>query len=398
MPIPLVSNQQNNILTGIQSDAPVGQQKQDGGNTPQKVVPFARASKWHTEQGDSRSGIAINVAAPGTFNFPIPSYGYLSAVLLTVTASGGTGTTAVAYEDAPWSMIQQILLTDVNGTPIMQLSGYHAYLASKFGGYRLFGLDATSLTSIFQPVQTSGNFKFVLPIYLEFANDGLGVLVNTDASARYNLQVILASGVAAATGPVYTTAPTGFPTLSLQVEAIFRSRPLAVDMFGSRNSTTPPALGTIQYWSAQTFSALSGAQTLQLTRVGNLVRNHILVFRDNANGTRATAETSDLPTGAVQFDWDSSPRYIENVATRRLIEFLSGGYDMPQGVMMYRNTFDPDKIAVSEYGDEWLSTVGASKLTLRFTPAASVGLTVLTNDVVPAGTQVFQTGALVTQG
>lgn len=381
-------------LTGpAPSDAPVGQQKK-GTASSAAMVPFARSSKWHVEQGDSRTGIAINVASPGTYNFPIPSYGFLSAVLLTVQASGGTGTAAVAYEDAPWSIIQSIVLSDVNGVPLFQVSGYHAYLASKFGGYRLFAIDGTAITTIYQGVQTSGNFKFILPIYLEFGNDGLGCLPNMDASARYNLQVILASGNAASTGPVYTTAPTGYPTLSMQVEVLCRSQPPAVDMYGNRNSITPPSVGTAQYWTAQTFSSLTGAQTLQLTRVGNLIRNHILVFRDTANGTRATAETTDIPT-SIEFDWDSGVRYVENVASQRLLTYLSQGIDNPNGVLLFQNTYDPDKLAVSEYGDEWMATVGATKLTLRFTPAASVGLTVLTNDIVPASAQVYSAPAMV---
>src|SRR5262249_32489920 len=212
----------------------------------------------------------INVATPGTFNFPIPSYGFLTAVLLTVQASGGSGVAAVAYEDAPFSIIQSLQLSDVNGVPLWQLSGYHAFLAAKFGGYRLYGLDGSSLTSLFQPVQTSGNFKFILPIFLEFGRDGLGAAPNMDASARYQLQIVLASGNAAPTGPVYTTAPTGYPTLSLQLEGLFRSQPPAADMSGRAQSTTPPAVGTFQYWTSQTFPSLTGAQTLQLTRVGNL--------------------------------------------------------------------------------------------------------------------------------
>lgn len=377
------------------SDAPVGQQKK-GAAAGTTMIPFARSSKWHIEQGDTRTGIAINVAAPGTFNFPIPSYGFLSAVLLTVTASGGAGVAAVAYEDAPWSIIQAIQLNDVNGVPIWQLSGYHAYLASKFGSYRLFGIDGSTQASVYQGVQTNGNFKFVLPIYLEFGTDGMGCLPNMDASARYNLQVILASGNAAATGPVYTTAPTGYPTLNMQVEVLCRSQPPAVDMFGNRNSVTPPAVGTIQYWTVQTFTALTGQQTLQLTRVGNLIRNHFLVFRDTANGTRATAETTDIPIGAIEFDWDSGVRYVSNIATQRQLTFLSQGIDNPNGVVLYQNSYDPDKLAVSEFGDEWMATVGATKLTFRFTPQASCGLTVLTNDIVPASSQVYSAPALVT--
>ena len=38
------------------SDSPVGQQKK-GAASDVAVVPFARASKWHIEQGDSKTAI-----------------------------------------------------------------------------------------------------------------------------------------------------------------------------------------------------------------------------------------------------------------------------------------------------------------------------------------------------
>lgn len=382
------------------TDRPVGQQKPAQGSQQAKapVAPFGRAGRYHIEQGNTQSGIAINVAAPGTFNFPIPSYGYLSCVLLTVTASGGTGVAATYYEDAPWSIIQSLALTDVNGVPIYQVTGYQAYLAAKFGGYRPFGPDISALTSIYQAGSTAGNFNFILPIWLEFGRDGLGCLPNSDASARYNLQVVLASGNAAASGPVYTAAPTGYPTVALQVEVLCRAQPPATDMFGNRQQTRPPALGTVQYWTAQTFSALSGAQNIQLQRVGNLIRHHVLVFRDNGNGTRATAETSDLPT-TVEMDWDAGVRYVANLATlRSLLTDMPYGVDDPKGVLLLPNTLDPDQLPFSEVGQQWLPTVGATKLALRFTPAATVQLQVLTNDIVPASAGVYNAGVAAIQG
>lgn len=382
------------------SDAPVGQQKKGAADMAAQV-PFARSSKWHIEQGNSFSGIVINTATPGTFNIPLPSYGYLSAVLISVLATGGTGTAAVYFEDAPWSIFQNIVLTDVNGVPIWQLTGYHAFLASKYGGYRLFGPDGS--TTAFGPAtpsalgnnpvnfqSNSGNFGFVLPIWLEFGRDGLGALPNMDASARYNLQLQVASATANAnTGPVYTTAPTGYPTLSIGVEVLCRSQPPAADLYGNQNSISPPAVGTVQYWSQQTASSLSGAQTLQLSRVGNLIRNHILVFRDpGATPTRAVAEASDMPP-TIEFDWDVGIRYVNYVSTVRQISYLSSGLDVPKGVVAYQNTLDPDKLAFSEFGDEWMATVGATKLNLRFTPTANVNLTILTNDMVPASGAVY---------
>lgn len=188
------------MIAPTPSDAPVGQQKK-GAADQVASIPFARSSKWHVEQGNVVSGIVINTATPGTFNFALPSYGYLSAVVISVLATGGTGTAAAYYEDAPWSLIQSLLLTDVNGVPIYgPLSGYSSFLASKYGGYRLFGPDgstttfgnvtagtgagATALGN--NPVNftgTSGNFGFVLPLYLEFGRDGLGELCAEDKAA-----------------------------------------------------------------------------------------------------------------------------------------------------------------------------------------------------------------------
>jgi hypothetical protein len=437
--------QQPTASAPLASDAPVGQQKKGGVEGAVTIIPFARASKLHTEQSNTVSSISMVATGPQIFNFPIASYGFLSCILLTVQASGGTTTTAAnPFEDAPYSVLSQVLVQDVNGVPINQLSGFNQYLTSKYGSYRLFGLDGivrgassdgnTPLATIsgggppiwaaqaatatnletgayFQPVDTTngangGNFKFLLPIFLEFGTDGMGCLPNMDASARYNLQLTLPASIltTSATGPVYTAGVWSVnPTLSITVEVLCRSQPPAQDMFGNPNSVSPPAVGTVQYWTAQTASGLAnGANTIQLTRVGNLIRNHILVFR-NTNGTRATAEfnsgtggTNDVPN-LLEFDWDVGQRYVANIATyRQFMAWSVGGMDCPNGVVLLPNTLDPDWTMLSEYGDQWVATVGASKLTLRFTTNAGGGsLTILTNDIVPASGQVYQAPSLM---
>lgn len=382
-------------VAAVPSEAPQGQAKK-GTAANIARIPFARSSKLHIEQASVPGGsaLAINAGQPGLLTVPLPTFGYLSAVFITVSATGGTGTAATYYEDAPWSAIASITLQDVNGAPLLQLSGYHAYLAAKFGGYRLFGPDISALTSLYNGGTSAGNFNFILPIYLEFAKDGLGSMPNMDSSARYQLQIQLASGVAGATGPLYTVAPTGYPTVSVQVEVLCRSMPTATDSQGTPNTIAPPAVGTAQYWTYQTFPSLSGAQTPQLARVGNLIRNHILVFRDSANGTRATAEASDLPPN-LEMDWDNFQRYIANVATlRQQLLSQTNGYDAPKGVIVLPNTLDPDWTQVAENCDQYLPTMGATKLAFKFTPAASVGLTVLTNDVVAASSAIYQAALL----
>lgn len=380
------------------------------------AVPFSRAAQRHTEQGNVVTNIAINNSAPGTFNFAIPSYGYLAAVFITCSATGGVGASTF-YEDAPWGIFSNILLQDVNGTPIFgPFDGYSAHLASQLGGYRYFPHNplitstdtaaspapfgqviqygpttptGTGNTPLYFANATGGNWNFILPIWLTFGQGGLGALPNMDASSRYNLQLTLASGLTATNGPVYTTQPaTTVPTVNIAVEALCFAQPLAADIYGQSNMTEPPANGTIQYWTRQTFASLSGAQTIQLARVGNVVRNHILIFRDTANGTRATAETTDMPP-VVQFDWDSLPRYIEFLATARFRNQQVNGINVPAGVVVYENTSDPENLSGAERGDYWMTTVGATKLVLRFTPAAQVNLTVLTNDFVPTSGEIY---------
>ena len=420
---------------GIQptpSDSPVGQQKK-GTASNVAVVPFARSSKWHVEQSNTQSGISL-AAGTQVYNYPIASYGYLSALLITVQLTGSSWASALTYfEDAPYSLLQQVQVSDVNGVPIFQLSGFHAYLAAKYGGYRQYNADTieqgapfdtttagtatgTALTQLgggpkgssygayFQaPTATSSNCKFVLPIFFEFGRDGLGCLPNMDASARYNLQLTVAGGAAtaSASGPYIASGTVGTaPTMSITVEVVCRSQPPATDMFGNQNSVSPPAVGTVQYWTSQTASGLAnGANTIQLTRVGNLIRNHILVWRNSTTSAnpRAVAETADLPS-LFEMDWDAGQRYIMNTGSLRYLMAEAGyGFDVPNGVITLPNTGDPDKLFLSEYGDEWLGTVGATKLTLRFSPGAAASggsVTILCNDIVPASAQIYQAPVL----
>jgi hypothetical protein len=444
-------------LAKTKSDSPVGQSKK-GTSGGVAAIPFARAAKWHIEQSNTQSGISL-LGNSQVFNYPIASYGYLSAILITVQLTGALGGSSMTFwEDAPYSLISNIQLSDVNGVPIYQLSGFHAYLAAKYGGYRPFPLDGVlkgapfdSPTTAFvgTPNQVTGqqsigtgpgagagggpiaavnsqtnavysyggyfyppipgaggmNTKFILPLFFEFGLDGLGCLPNMDASSRYNLQLTVAGGAntSQVTGPyvVGGTICTTLPTMTITVEILARSQPPAADMYGNMNSTAPPAVGTLQYWTNQTASGLANAQnTIQLTRVGNLIRNHILVWRSSTTtlNPRASAELADLPS-LFEFDWDVGQRYVVNTATLRLMNgYGNYGYDVPNGVIVLPNTLDPDFLPIGNLGDEWLGTVGATKFTLRFSPGASASggtVSVLTNDIVPSSAQVYATPGMV---
>ncbi len=348
-------------------------------------IPFVRAAKRHAEQGATQNNPAPWVATQQ--QFLVPPYGFLSALYMTIAATGGTGSAVAAGADAPWNVASNILLADVNGTPFWNLDGYASYLARKWGGYRLGRSDQSTFG--FQAVTTAGLFKVKFGLFQEFGQGARGALPNFDASAAYKCTITYNSP-ATGTGPnnVYTAFTGGAPALATTLEALMRSEPASADAFGQPQQTKPPASGSISYWTSQSFQVAAGSNTLLLTRVGNLIRNQILVFRD-AGGSRANADSTGVTPTVLEYQWDGSQRYILNVDTLRELAYEYIGYDADAGVIPLQNTLDNDGIPINESGNEWMQTLGSTKLGLRFASAAAGTLQVITNDIVAVSADIF---------
>lgn len=354
------------------------------------LVPFGKAAKRHIEQGATQGQSPWSTSVANAQQFIIPSYGYLCASALTVTASGGTGTAATPGNDSPWNVFQNVTLIDSNGTPIINLPGYSLYLARLLGGYRFFRPDQSSFGYSAISASGPGNFKVIHELFNEFSgHEGLGCLPNMDASAPWKINVLY-NPLTAGTGPnnVYGVVPTGAPTLSTQLEIMARGKPGGTDPFGNSQETEPPAPGTISYWTSQTFQVNNGNNNIILTRVGNYIRNQILVFRD-ASGVRSSADSSGVTPVSLTYNWDAGQRYIVNVQTQRQLDYELYGFDVPAGVIAFPNTTDPDGTPGAEMGYEYMYTVGASKLSLVFTSTAAGTLEVITNDLVPGSNAQF---------
>ena len=352
---------------------------------PAKLAPFIRGAKRHAEQGQTQTLGAPWAAGNQTFQVPI--FGFLSAVYMTVQATGGTGSAVTTGADGPWNVLSNINLQDTNGTPFWNLSGYSSYLARKWGGYRLARPDQSTFG--FSGVSSAGLFKAKFALFQEFGVGGRGCLPNFDASAAYKC-ILTYNTPAAGAGPnnVYAAFTGGAPGLTTTLEALMRSEPNAADQFGNPQEVKPPAAGSISYWTSQTFNVANGSNTLQLNRVGNLIRNHILVFRD-ANGSRSVADSGGTTPATLEFQWDGTQRYILNVDTLREIAYELQGYDADAGVIPLQYTIDNDGIPMNEYGNDWMQTTGATKLALRFSTTAAGTLEVITNDVVAVSPDIF---------
>jgi hypothetical protein len=80
---------------------------------------------------------------------------------------------------------------------------------------------------------------------------------------------------------IWQTAPTTTPVVNVDVWMENWTLPDAVDLLGRNQMQGPPLLGTTQYVTKQSYTGLTtnGANTVALTRKGNMIRKWILVTR-----------------------------------------------------------------------------------------------------------------------
>jgi hypothetical protein len=369
-------------------------QQRSGAVVP--VVPFIRASAEHREPVLDVTRALTATGSQGLGVFDVPAYGYIRSIVLVVTATGAVGGTLA--EDGPFSVLQNVALTEPNGATIAQFdSGYSLYLANKWGGYRdANGADPKSSPAYSQ--DAAGNFTFLLRIPVEIsAREALGALPNQNSAASFKVRMDLVSGAAAA--GLYTAITTQ-PTVRVRAYLEAWDQPESA-VAGQTNQVTPPAMNTTQFWTAQTFNVGAGQQQIRLTRVGNYLRNLIFVLR--RGGTSRANGHADMPDPTTMY-LDTRPldviernnwlnqmyertgfggRAAGGALTAGLALDSAGGLDA--GVFVYDFAHEFDNSLGRETRDLWLPTLGSSRLELQGTFANAGTLTVLTNDVAVAG-------------
>lgn len=316
---------------------------------------------------------------------PVPAVGFARHIVLLIEATGGVagGATVAAHEDAPWSCLQSVQLTDTNGAPIFgPLDGYDVYLANKWGAYN-FLTDPKS-SPVYSAVASTGNFAFLLRIPIEIGNrDGLGALPNQNAANTFQVAYTLSPSAS-----VYTTAPDTKPAVRRRFYLEAWSQPGAVDLAGRQQEQQPPAVGTTQFWRREQHPINSGEQTIRLTRMGNLIRGLIFIFRnDSSPSVRNSTEWPD----PARLTLDS--RQVQNLSSSVWKHFMAEryGFDgaaaaangLDTGVFVWDFIHDFDGKAGAELRDQYLATTQATRLELSGSFGGGGTLTVLYNDVAP---------------
>lgn len=335
-----------------------------------QALPFTASAHEHTENAFTTTVVqtaAIQVLNP----IDIPAYGYLRHLVLTITATGGTGGTIAA--DGPWNIIQSVALRDVNGANIIgPIDGYALYVANVAGGYA-FNNNPANLPSF---VGTAPNPVFQIRIPLEIsARDALGALANQNSAANYKLDLSINS-----TANAYSVAPSPLPTYTIQGWVEAWTVPTASNSRNEPQAQVPPLLGTGQFWSASTSSVLLGSNTLGVRRVGNLIRNIVLIAR-----TAAGARSDTVLLDPIQFLWDgnqihnASVAYFKNLA----FEHMAGPFTFPAGVLIFPFSHGLIGRMGNETPDLWMPSSQSSRMEFSGSAAAAGSMQFVVNEIAP---------------
>lgn len=364
---------------------------------PGRAIPFRRATTFRIAQ--LQTSAFTQTAATQQVDVVIEGSGYVYGLDLHIFSTTAANVANVAFfEDGPWSATDTLVFRDVNGE-LVNLTGFHARLMNLYAGYVKFKEAPTrtetaptlDFGNIFNQVQgngaTGGSFRYHLwvPIGLN-KRDLRGILGNQDRAQKYSLRSDIASGGAAATGPLFTTAPTTLATVTIERYYYNYSVPAKQNASGASQAMFPDDFGILHYTTQSVNAAAPQASTTVphfLARLGNTIR--VLVVELKSNGTRLAAE-QNLPT-RLQLNIGDTPIFVETPATRRTEMYKRYGWDAPNGVFVYDFMTDIVSIAGDELGVDYLYTNGLVNAQFQITYPAGFGntnntMTVLTDDLV----------------
>lgn len=360
-------------------------------SAPAPMVPFIRASSEHREPTGIDISRQITTSDQDLGVFDIPAIGYVRSLLILVQATGGAGTAVTTAEDGPWSAIKNISFGEPNGATLTQFSGgYSAYAANKWGGYRnALGADPKASPVYSGPAAATGNFSFWLRIPVEInLRDALGSLPNQNAASTFKLRMTLAAAATIFGG----TLPTTQPTVRVRVFSEVWDQP-NVGEAGQVNAVTPPAVDTTQFWSEQIINYNAGQQALRLPRVGNYLRNLILIARRTAS-TRANGDTDFPDPLTVYLDTRPIDVIERNNFKNQMYERTGYGRagvaneaaaGLDNGVFVIDFCHEFSGLIGQENRDLYLDTEDSTRLELQGSWGSAGTLTILTNDVQASG-------------
>lgn len=352
------------------------------------IVPFIRGSGLGRYKFYDKSGLTLDANTQDLGPIPVKAYDYMRSLVVTVEATApGGGTAVTTVEDGPFNAIQNVKVEQPNGQTMYQVSSaYSSAMIHKYGGYAGYN-DPRTLPG-FQYTTGAGTapslkFAFRIPFELNI-RDALGSLPNKDANAPFNLYLTLNT-----LANVFGGSPTS-PTLRVQVWLEAWDQPPST-LDGQAVETTPPAMNTLQRWTEQPIAINSGQFDAQLKRLGNYIRELIPIYRVS---TRAAGDGDWPDPMQIVLDEDTKDNVSKDTWLRDIYEKwgyggagtvaeAAMGHD--NGVFPYDYAHEWDGRVGHETGDLYLPTIESEAYILRGSWGADGTVTMLVNEVLPAG-------------
>jgi hypothetical protein len=338
-------------------------------------VPFVRLARKAQIQGFATAGNAFG----SLITQPLKAVGgYLRGFFLTVQAVGGTGVAAVAAADAPDNVISALLLRDPLGQPIIQVDSFGLRLIMNYSGqFGMAGFQDPHALPSYSAIAVTGNFTIRFYIPIELDSSAYCTLASLNASAVPTLTLQIAP-----TATVYSTPPTGVPTLTITCNQLYWAAPVGAP------DTGPPDIGSSAQWSQSiAFQAPPSAAYARvvLPRVGTYIHTLILVVRDSTG-----ARVDVWPLNDITLFVDGVPLIFRSEGEHYDQMFVNFGLGKFTGVLWFTfRTAVQQLVGEADTHDELLPTTPATLLelggvwqTITNQPAQ---ITVYTGELYPVG-------------
>lgn len=368
--------------------------RQAAGRNGQQTValrPFVAGTRNTDEPiyDETRNLTSSSVDLP---SLEIDPNGFLRGmwVLVEATTTGNTATVASA-EDGPFSVLDLVNHMDTNSQPLVgPINGYDLYLIQKYGGYHF--QDDAKKSSVFSQTTgantTSGSFTFLLWIPAELVRrDALGSLTNKNAASTFSLSMRLAP-----LATVFTTPPSSTLSVRVRVQLEGWQDPNISDIRGNPVAQDPPGIQTTQFWHKQIYPIASGAMNQRLLGIDSLVRNLIIIARDET-GSRSGADNEFPDPFTLQYETAITRKTLRSVWRHKIASDF--GYDAAVGAAggrdngVYPMPFNLDFFLKpgAETRFSYLPVSSATNIIMSGTVNAGgvSSYTILVNKVVPAG-------------